>query len=569
LTRSYAHRAWATSLLNDTIGGCLDKAAARWPNHEAVVVCDQDVRMTFAELRHEADRLAAGLIALGLQPGDRVGLWSPNNIGWILSQYATAKAGLILVNLNPGYWLAELEYALKKVECRALITAHRFKTSDYIGILRKLAPELDHCEPGALRSGRLPHLTTVIQMSNTDEPGFYTLDGVRRLGGPAELARLAELTDVLQPDDPINIQFTSGTTGSPKAATLTHHSLLNNGFFFGEVAGVREGDRFCTPMPLYHVGGMVLGSICGIAHGITIVYVGEAFDPVAALEAIQAERCQAFGGVPTMFVSILNHPSFAQYDLSTLRLGFIGGSPCPIDVMQRIMDEMHIRDVVIIYGMTELSGGSTQTSPGDTLEQRVTTIGRVQPHMEVKIADPEGRAVPLGTQGEICFRGYMVMRGYWNSEAETRETIDPARWLHSGDLGTTDEDGYITITGRSKDMVIRGGENIYPREIEEFLFTHPAVSDVYVFGVPDNRFGEELCAWIRRRPGFAATEEEIRAFCRGRITHFKIPRYVRFVETFPMTVTGKVQKFVMREIMAKELTSDVLATTLRSSEERE
>jgi fatty-acyl-CoA synthase len=525
--------------------------------------------MTFAELRHEADRLAAGLIALGLQPGDRVGLWSPNNIGWILSQYATAKAGLILVNLNPGYWLAELEYALKKVECRALITAHRFKTSDYIGILRKLAPELDHCEPGALRSGRLPHLTTVIQMSNTDEPGFYTLDGVRRLGGPAELARLAELTDVLQPDDPINIQFTSGTTGSPKAATLTHHSLLNNGFFFGEVAGVREGDRFCTPMPLYHVGGMVLGSICGIAHGITIVYVGEAFDPVAALEAIQAERCQAFGGVPTMFVSILNHPSFAQYDLSTLRLGFIGGSPCPIDVMQRIMDEMHIRDVVIIYGMTELSGGSTQTSPGDTLEQRVTTIGRVQPHMEVKIADPEGRAVPLGTQGEICFRGYMVMRGYWNSEAETRETIDPARWLHSGDLGTTDEDGYITITGRSKDMVIRGGENIYPREIEEFLFTHPAVSDVYVFGVPDNRFGEELCAWIRRRPGFAATEEEIRAFCRGRITHFKIPRYVRFVETFPMTVTGKVQKFVMREIMAKELTSDVLATTLRSSEERE
>jgi fatty-acyl-CoA synthase len=566
MKRSYAHRAWATSLLNDTIGGCLDKAAARWPGREAVVVCDQDVRMTFAELRHEADRLAAGLIALGLQPGDRVGLWSPNNIGWVLSQYATAKAGLILVNLNPGYRVTELEYALNKVECRALITSRQFKTSDYIGILRELAPELDYCTPGALRSGRLPHLTTVIQMSNTDEPGSYTLDAVRRLGGPAELVRLTELTGVLQPDDPINIQFTSGTTGSPKAATLTHHGILNNGFFFGEVAGVREGDRYCNPMPLYHVGGMVLGSICGVAHGITMVYIGEAFDPLAALEAIQSERCQAFGGVPTMFVSILNHPSFAQYNLSTLRLGFIGGSPCPIDVMQRIMDEMHIRDVVIIYGMTELSGGSTQTSPGDTLEQRVTTIGRVQPHMEVKIADPEGRLVPLGTQGEICFRGYMVMRGYWDSEAETRETIDPARWLHSGDLGTMDEDGYITITGRSKDMLIRGGENIYPREIEEFLFTHPAVSDVYVFGVPDDRLGEELCAWIRPRPGFAVTEEEIRAFCRGRITHFKIPRYVRFVETFPMTVTGKVQKFVMREIMTKELTPDVVESNVPSSE---
>jgi fatty-acyl-CoA synthase len=391
---------------------------------------------------------------------------------------------------------------------------------------------------------------------------------VRRLAGPAELARLAELTDVLQPDDPINIQFTSGTTGSPKAATLTHHSLLNNGFFFGEVAGVREGDRFCTPMPLYHVGGMVLGSICGVVYGITIVYLGEAFDPLAALDTIQAERCQAFGGVPTMFVSILNHPSFAQYDLSTLRLGFIGGSPCPIDVMRRIMDDMHIRDVSIIYGMTELSGGSTQTSPGDTLEQRVTTIGRAQPHMEVKIADQEGRAVPLGTQGEICFRGYMVMRGYWNGEAETRETIDPARWLHSGDLGTMDEDGYITITGRSKDMVIRGGENIYPREIEEFLFSHPAVADVQVFGVPDDFFGEELCAWIIPRPGFAATAEEIRAFCHGRITHFKIPRYVRFVETFPMTVTGKVQKFVMREIMTREVTSGVAASTVLSSEAR-
>ena len=550
---SYAHATSATPLLNDTIGGCLDKAAQRWPDREAVVVRDQNVRMTFAQLRREAERLAAGLIALGLQPGDRVGLWSPNNIAWVLCQYATAKAGLILVNLNPGYRAAELEYALNKVECRALISADQFKTTHYIRILRELAPELEHCAPGALCSARLPHLTTLIHMADTDEPRFYTLNEVRDLGGPAEVARLAELAELLQPDEPINIQFTSGTTGSPKAATLTHHSLINNAFFFAEGAGVQTGQRFCNPLPLYHVGGMVLGSIAGVLCGITIVYLGEAFDPVAALEAIQAERCDAFGGVPTMFVAILNHPAFGQYDTSSLHLGFIGGSPCPADIMRRIMDEMHLRDVAIVYGMTELSGSSVQTAPSDSLERRVTTIGRVQPHMEVKLVDPAGRTVPIGTQGELCFRGHMVMRGYWNGEAQTRETIDEARWLHSGDLGTMDADGYITITGRSKDMVIRGGENIYPREVEDFLFGHPAVADVQVFGIPDARYGEELCAWIRLRPGADATEEEIRGFCRDRITHFKIPRHVRFVEAYPMTVTGKVQKFVMRDMMAAEL----------------
>jgi acyl-CoA synthetase (AMP-forming)/AMP-acid ligase II len=426
--------------------------------------------MTFAELRDEADRLAAGLIALGLRPGDRVGLWSPNRIEWVLAQYATAKAGLILVNLNPGYRAGELEYALNKVECRALITADQFKTTHYIGILRELAPELEHCATGALRSARLPHLTTVVHIASTDEPGCYTLDEVRALGGSAERTRLAELAELLQPDDPINIQFTSGTTGSPKAATLTHHGLINNAFFFAEGAGVQEGQRFCNPLPLYHVGGMVLGSILGILRGVTLVYLGEAFDPLAALDAIRTERCVAFGGVPTMFVAM------------------------------------------------------------------------------------------TGAQGEICFRGHMVMRGYWNGEAQTRETIDAARWLHSGDLGTMDADGYITITGRSKDMVIRGGENIYPREIEEFLFGHPAVADVQVFGVPDPRYGEELCAWIRLRPGAAATEEEIRGFCRDRITHFKIPRYVRFVHSFPMTVTGKVQKFVMREMMAAGLAAGPTAS---------
>ncbi len=552
-TQSYFHRTSPIPLLNDTLGGALDKAAERWPDQEAVIIRDQGVRLTFAELRQRADRLATGLIALGLRPGDRVGLWSPNRIEWILTQYATAKAGLILVNLNPGYRATELEYALNKVECRALISSNQFKTTNYIGILRQLAPELDHCAPGALKSARLPHLTTAIHFADTDEPGYYRFSEIQSLGGPQERARLEQLPSLLQPDDPINIQFTSGTTGSPKAATLTHHGLLNNGYFFGIMAGCKQGDRCGSPMPLYHVGGMVLGSITGIILGITIIYLGEAFDPLASLETIQAERCTHFAGVPTMLIAILNHPAFRQFDVSSLRGGFCGGSPVPSDTAARVMADMNMRDFVCLYGMTELSGCSAQNIPDDTFEQRVGTIGRAQPHMEVKIADPEGRAVPLGVQGELCFRGFMVMRGYWNDEAKTRETIDSAHWLHSGDLGVMDADGFITITGRSKDMVIRGGENIYPREIEEFLFRHPAVADVQVFGIPDERYGEELCAWIRLKDGADATEDDIRGFCQGKITHFKIPRHVRFVDAFPMTVTGKVQKFIMRDMMAKEL----------------
>jgi fatty-acyl-CoA synthase len=552
-TRSYFHRTSTLPLLNNTLGGALDSAAERWPEQEAVVVRDQDVRLTFAALRHEVDRVAAGLIALGLKPGDRVGLWSPNRIEWVLTQYATAKAGLILVNLNPGYRAAELEYALNKVQCRALITSDRFKTTDYIGILRELAPELDHSAPGALQAARLPHLTVAVHFADTDEPGYYRFSDILALGGPAERTRLVELSELLQPDDPINIQFTSGTTGSPKAATLTHHGLLNNGYFFGLMGGLKAGDRCGTPMPLYHVGGMVVGSITGIALGVTIIYLGEAFDPLASLETIQAERCTHFCGVPTMLIAILNHPAFRQFDLSSLRGGYSGGSPVPRETMRRAIEDMNMREVVCLYGMTELSGGCVQNTPDDTFEQRVGTIGRVQPHMEVKIADPDGRTVPLGVQGELCFRGYKVMRGYWGDEAKTRETIDAAHWLHSGDLGVMDADGFITITGRSKDMVIRGGENIYPREIEEFLYKHPAVVDVQVFGVPDERYGEELCAWVRLKDGANPTEEDIRGFCRDRITHFKIPRYVRFVDAFPMTVTGKVQKFVMREQMAREL----------------
>ena len=554
-TRSYFHRTATVPLLDDTLGGALDKAAERWPDREAVVVRDQGVRLTFAEMRHQVDRVAAGLIALGLKPGDRVGLWSPNRIEWVLTQYATAKAGLILVNINPAYRAAELEYALNKVECRALITADHFKTTDYIGILRDLAPELEHCAPGGLRAARLPHLNIVVHFGDSDEPGYYRFAEIRVLGGAAEHARLDELSRLLQPDDPINIQFTSGTTGSPKAATLTHRGLLNNAYFFGLMASVKEGDRCCNPLPLYHVGGMVLGSIGGIVLGSRWFTWARRSIRLASLETIQAERCTHFGGVPTMLIAVLNHPAFRQFDMSSLRGGFSGGSPVPSDIMRRAMDHMNMRDMICVYGMTELSGSSVQNASGDSFEQRVGTIGRVQPHMEVKVADLDGRAVPPGTQGEICFRGYMVMRGYWGDAAQTAETIDAAGWLHSGDLGVMDADGYITITGRSKDMVIRGGENIYPREIEEFLFKHPAVADAQVFGVPDERYGEELCAWIRLKAGATATEEDIRGFCRGHITHFKIPRHVRFVDEYPMTVTGKVQKFVMREMMTRELAS--------------
>ena len=420
-----------------------------------------------------------------------------------------------------------------------------------------LAPELEHCAPGALAAARLPHLTTAVHFADTDEPGYYRFSDIQALAGPAERARLDELSALLQPDDPINIQFTSGTTGSPKAATLTHHGLLNNGYFCGQMLGIGAGERLGQPFPLYHVGGMVCGSILGVTLGATIIYLGESFDPVASLETIQAERCTHFCGVTTVLIAILNHPAFRQFDLSSLRGGFSGGAPVPGDVARRVMDDMNMRDFICIYGMTELSGSSVQNTSEDSFEQRVGTIGRVQPHMEVRIADIEGRTVPIDTQGELCFRGFMVMRGYWNDEARTKETIDAAGWLHSGDLGVMDKDGYITITGRSKDMVIRGGENVYPREVEEFPFSNPAVADAQVFGVPDERYGEELCAWIRLKPGVTTTEEDVRAFCRDKITHFKIPRYVRFVDEYPMTVTGKVQKFVMREIMTQELLSTI------------
>jgi fatty-acyl-CoA synthase len=551
LTQSYVHGASQVPLIGETIGAHFDRIVARWPDRPALVVRDQAVRWSYGDLRERVDAFAAGLLALGLEPGDRVGIWSPNNAEWVVTQFATAKAGLIMVNINPAYRLAELEYALNKVGCRALILATRFKSSDYLEMLRELAPELPSSRPGALRSARLGSLEIVIQIGGAG-PGTIAFEEVGR-AGVAGTRRLEELMAKLQFDDPINIQFTSGTTGAPKGATLTHHNILNNGYFIGEAQRLTERDKVCIPVPLYHCFGMVLGNLACITHGAAMIYPSAGFEPEAVLQTVMEERCTALYGVPTMFIAELEHSNFKRYDLSSLRTGIMAGSPCPIEVMRRVMAEMHMREVTIAYGMTETSPVSFQSSVDDQIERRVSTVGRIQPHIEVKIIDAEGRIVRPGTPGELCTRGYSVMRGYWNDPERTAEAIDPARWMHTGDLATIDQEGYCNIVGRIKDMVIRGGENVYPREIEEFLYRHPKVQDVQVFGVPDHRYGEELCAAIILRDGASATEEEIRAFCQGQIAHYKVPRYVRFVASFPTTVTGKVQKFIMRRQVAEEL----------------
>jgi fatty-acyl-CoA synthase len=559
LTQSYSHGASNVPLIGDTIGAHFDKVVQRFGDRPALIVRHQDVRWSYAELNERVDACAAGLIALGLEPGDRVGIWSPNNAEWVITQFATAKAGLIMVNINPAYRLAELEYALNKVGCKALITADRFKTSNYVGMLRELAPEIAGSAPGALQAAQLPSLRTLIRIGGASE-GFLGFDDVLSLGGEAERARVAELAPQLQFDEPINIQFTSGTTGAPKGATLTHHNILNNGFFIGEAQRLTDQDKVCIPVPLYHCFGMVLGNLACVTHGAAMIYPSEGFEPLATLETVEAERCTALYGVPTMFIAELGHPEFKRFDLSTLRTGIMAGSPCPIEVMKRCVDEMHMSEVTIAYGMTETSPVSTQTSFDDTLERRVSTVGRVHPHIEVKIVDTEGRIVPPGTAGELCTRGYSVMLGYWDDAEQTAEAIDAARWMHTGDLATMDEDGYCNIVGRIKDMVIRGGENIYPREIEEFLFRHPDIEAVQVVGVPDVKYGEELCAWVQLKAGSNASDEDIKAFCKGQIAHYKIPRYIKFVDAFPMTVTGKVQKFIMREAMIEELGLEVEET---------
>ena len=540
-------------LLEDTIGVALDRAAAQWGPREALVSPEQQVRWTWSELAARADVLAAGFLALGLQRGERIGIWSPNCAQWVLTQFAAAKAGLILVTINPAYRRSELEYTLNKVGVKALVAAERFKTSDYVGLVEALAPELASAQPAALSPARLPTLQAAIKIGGPQRPGWLEFGAVAGLASDADRARLAQIAPALDRHDAINIQFTSGTTGLPKGATLSHRNILNNGYFVGLAQNLGADDRICIPVPLYHCFGMVMGVLAAVTHGCAMVFPAPAFDPEATLKAIEAERCTALYGVPTMFIAELGAPSFASHDLSSLRTGVMAGSPCPVEVMKQVIGKMHMKDVTIAYGMTETSPVSFQTGEADPLERRVSTIGRVQPHLEVKIVDESGATTPRGVAGEVCTRGYSVMIGYWDDPEKTADAVDADGWMHTGDLGTIDEAGYGNIVGRIKDMVIRGGENIYPREIEEFLYSHPKIADVQVVGVPDPKFGEELCAWVRLQPGESANEEEIRSYCRGQIAHYKIPRYVRFVDAFPMTVTGKVQKFEMRKAMIDEL----------------
>jgi fatty-acyl-CoA synthase len=547
---SYVHGNSGRPLIGKTIGALLDEVAATDGSREALVVAHQKIRWTYAELKSHSDAFASGLLALGLEPGDRVGIWSPNCAEWTIAQFATAKAGLILVNINPAYRLSELEHVLKAVGCRALVTAARFKSSDYIAMIRELAPELGRAS-GELRSSRLPELRHVISIAGKHD-GCLTFDWVLDKGKQAGNGRLDFVAPKVQMDDAVNIQFTSGTTGLPKGATLSHHNLINNAFFVGEATGIVPGSRVCIPVPLYHCFGMVMGNLGCVTHAATMVYPSESFDPLKTLEIVAAKRCDVLYGVPTMFIAQLNHPEFARFDLSSLRRGIMAGAPCPIEVMKDVASKMHMSEITIAYGMTETSPVSFQSSRDDPLELRVSTVGRIQPHLEVKIVDRQGQVVPRGEAGELCTRGYSVMLGYWNDEARTKEAVDPAGWMHTGDLATIDEDGYCRIVGRIKDMVIRGGENIYPREVEEYLYSHPDIQDVQVFGVPDTKYGEELCAWIVPKAGARIAEEDVRAFCQDRISHYKIPRYIRFVESFPSTVTGKVQKFAMREAMIEE-----------------
>jgi fatty-acyl-CoA synthase len=533
MTLSYAHGACDEPLLGETIAANLDRTIARVPDAEALVSCHQGIRYTYAEFGQAVDRLAGGLLAAGLRPGDRVGVWGPNRAEWAVVQYATAKIGLILVNINPAYRTNELEYALGQSGCRGLFAAREVKGSDFVAMVDQVRPNL-------------PGLERVIF--------FETPEWEEISAGGASADEVRAVAEELDFDDPINIQYTSGTTGFPKGATLTHHNILNNGHFLAQLLSYTEADRVCVPVPLYHCFGMVIGNLACTSRGACIVYPAETFEPLATLRACAEERCTSLYGVPTMFIAELGHPSFAEHDLTHLRTGIMAGSPCPVEVMKRVNSDMGIEQISIAFGQTETSPASTFVRVDDTLEHRCETVGQVMPQTEIKIVDPAtGRIVPRGEPGEFCARGYLVMRGYWNDPERTDESIDPGGWMHSGDLATLDEEGYVRIVGRIKDMVIRGGENIYPREIEEFLYTHPQIADVQVIGVPDERFGEELMAWVIPRSGASLSEEELRDFCRGRIAHFKIPRYVKFVDSFPMTVTGKVQKFKMRETAIEEL----------------
>ncbi|ESZ66897.1 AMP-binding protein [Mesorhizobium sp. C120A] len=532
-------------LFSDTVG--------RYATQDAAVFVGQDKRFTWSELSDTVDTLAAGFLALGLEKGDRVGIWSPNRWEWLVTQFATARIGLILVNINPAYRLTELEYALNKVGCKALVTAPSFKTSDYLGMIETLAPELAKATPGKLKAQKLPALKIVIRMGDDNSPGMFNFADVLSMAGRDEHDSLDRISEGLKPGEAINIQFTSGTTGAPKGATLTHTNIVNNGNFVTAAIKLTVDDRLCIPVPLYHCFGMSMGTMGCVSKGATMVFPGEGFDAGATLKAVAQERCTGLYGVPTMFVAMLDHADFASFDLSSLRTGIMAGSPCPIEVMKKVVSLMHMDEVTIAYGMTETSPVSFQSSVDDPLEKRVSTVGRIHPHVEVKAIDADGATVAVGAPGELCTRGYSVMKGYWDDAEKTREAIDSDGWMHTGDLATIDAEGYCNIVGRAKDMVIRGGENVYPREVEEFLYRHPKVKEVQVFGIPDAKYGEELCAWIVLKPNQIATEQEIKNFCAGQIAHYKIPRYIRFRTELPMTVTGKPQKFLMREAMVEEL----------------
>lgn len=541
-------------LLGITIGDMLDQTAAKYPDNEALVVKHQNIRYTYRQFQQKINDCARALIAIGIKKGDRVGVWAPNCAEWTIVQFATSKIGAIQVNINPSYRVHELAYALNQSGCVCIVTATQFKTSEYTKMLYELAPELNDCEPGALVSAKLPALKTVVRLHSAASAGMYSWVELLNKKEAVSEAELTRIQGTLSADEPINIQYTSGTTGYPKGATLSHHNILNNGYLVTEIMRFTDKDRLVIPVPLYHCFGMVMGNLGCVVQGATIIYAGDGFEPEAVLKTVEEEKATALYGVPTMFIAELEHPNFEKYDLSSLRTGIMAGSSCPVEVMKKVNTMMNMKEVEIAYGMTETSPVSTQTRHDAPLEKRVSTVGRVLPHTEIKVIDPEtGQVVPRGEKGELCTRGYCVMLGYWEDEEKTKAAIDAARWMHTGDLAIMDAEGYLNIVGRIKDMVIRGGENVYPREIEEFLYQHPKVSDVQVIGVPDKRFGEEIMAWVKLKEAETCTSDEIKDFCKGQIAHYKVPRYVKFTEEFPMTVTGKIRKVEMREVSIREL----------------
>lgn len=550
---SYAYGASGQPLLGTTIGEKFDQACAQYAEQDAVVSVHQNIRLTYKQLQQQVNAFACSLLKLGLKKGDRLAIWSPNCVEWTITQFAAFKAGIILVNLNPAYKSSELEYVLNKVSCVGLVIAPAFKTSDYQEILCKIAPELCNSNEKILSSVRLPHLKHVIKISDEQQGAIHRFSDLLIEPSAQQLAELEQLASELQFDETINIQFTSGTTGNPKGTMLTHNNILNNGYFVGEAIRLTPKDRVCISVPLFHCFGMVMGNLACITHGSAMVYPAGVFNPLASLQAIEQEKCTAAYGVPTMFIAMLEHEQFDHFDLSSLRTGIMAGSPCPREIMQRVIDRMHMQEVTICYGMTETAPVSAQSAVTDSIEHRVGTVGRVHPHLEIKIVDEQGKVVPRGSLGELCVRGYSVMLGYWEDEDKTAEVIDKARWMHTGDIASMDDEGFIKIKGRIKDVVIRGGENLFPKEIEDFLYTHPAVMDVQVIGLPDPRYGEELCACIILHEGETCCEEVIRQYCKEHISHNKVPRYVRFFREFPMTASGKAQKFKLQELMRQEL----------------